>query len=161
MKKNIQNPTDTEYSVGEMTEKELKLLKLATSKKVAKSSKKVEKKSSKKVEKKLSKKAEKKSNKKVGKKKDGRVGFGRQECKTGKFKSIRHLLETLFAKNKDLTKEEGDIAVKKHFPTSRWVTFDSQWGSYFTRIRSHGEFKTITAPKWAQGGAKIKKSNKK
>jgi len=147
MKKVKEDELENGESTGEKGETVMK--------KVKKSSKKLDKKSSKKLDK-------KKSNKKD--KKDMRGKFGRPVCKTGQFKTIRHLLESMFTKKEGLTKDEGDAAVKKHFPTSRWVTFGSQWGSYYNRIHQHREFTTIDPPKWTKGAmAKIKapKTSKK
>lgn len=108
----------------------------------------IEKKEVKKEAKKEVKKA--KPSKPAKKKGDQRGKFGRPKCKGGKYKSIRHLLESMFAKKEGLTREEADAAVKKFFPTSRWVTFGSQWGSYNTRIHNRHEFVTMDPPKWAK-----------
>ena len=138
---------------NELSEKEIKMLN-----KMSQSvGKELKKKSTKKVEKKSTKKIAKKAAKKTAK----HIGHSKPECATGKFKSIRNLLETLFAKNKDLSKEDADVAVKKHFPKSQWVKVGTHFTWYKSHIVNRGEFLTITAPKWASGGAKIKKSTKK
>ena len=76
-----------------------------------------------------------------------------------KFKSVRHLLETLFAKNKNTTKEEAKKAVKKSFPDSKYLrTAKTHYPWYKSHIVNHGEFVTIDPPKWAMGGPRIKTS---
>lgn len=113
----------------------------------------------------------KKSDKKIvkaetkkGKGKDkakGKAGRKQRASKNGKYKSIRNMMEILFAKNKELTKEEADKAVMANFPTSGWAgrikIGRSHFPSYKTRIVSHCMFKTMAAPAWAKKtSAKVK-----
>lgn len=77
---------------------------------------------------------------------------------SGKYKSIRHLLENLFARNKDLTTELALPHVKKEFPKTGFVSSPSaHFAWYKSKIVSHREFTTIDPPAWAKGrSAKIK-----
>lgn len=112
-----------------------------------------------KKEKKVKKIKTEKKTKKVKKEKKERR---HRVSKSGKFKSTRHMMEVLFAKNKNLTKEEANKAVSKEFPNGAWakrmkVGKKSHFPAYKTRIVSHCVFKTINPPSWAKKhGAKIK-----
>jgi len=107
---------------------------------------------------KVSKKNNKKASKKEGKKKES----SRPKGKSGKFKTIRHFMESLFAKNKNLTKEEAGKLMAKEFPNSAWVD-GTHFPWYKNHIVNHGRFFHMTAPKWAEGLGKTggKKSDKK
>lgn len=114
---------------------------------------------------KTTKKAKKEASKKEVKKskKEKKVAKTRAS-KDGKFKSVRHLMETLFAKNKNMEKEVADKMVAKEFPDSAWAknlkkkdSIGSHFPWYKNHIVSHREFTTIDVPAWAKGGAKIKK----
>ena len=107
---------------------------------------------SKKVAKKGSKKA---SSKKAAKKTSKKVRTQRPKSKSGNYKNIRHLMESLFAKSKDLTAEAATKAVKKEFPASAFNNAHFSW--YKTHIVNKREFIHETTPKWAKGhSAKIK-----
>lgn len=71
---------------------------------------------------------------------------------SGDFKSIRHLLETLFAKNKNITRVEAIKHIKKEFPTAKIATEEKpiNWNWYITFIIKKKEFKCIPPPLWAQ-----------
>jgi hypothetical protein len=100
--------------------------------------------------------ATKKSTKKVVAKKTERTP--REQSKSGNFKSIRHLMEVSFAKNKDLTKDEAIAIVKKEFPKASFIINPtSHFGWYKSHIVGKYEFKHVDAPKWTKGvRAKIK-----
>ena len=80
----------------------------------------------------------------------------RPKSTSGKYKTIYHLLETMFAKNRELTAEKAMIAVTREFPQSAYVKSDHfPW--YKTHIVSRGEFRFVKRPAWATGViAKIK-----
>lgn len=81
----------------------------------------------------------------------------KSKSKSGKYKSVRHLLETLFFKNKELTKDEAKAVVKKEFPDSKYLrTTKTHFSWYKSHILNHREFVTIDPPSWAKGGPKIK-----
>jgi hypothetical protein len=71
--------------------------------------------------------------------------------KSGGFKSIRHLLEEIFAKNKNITRAEVIKQVKIEFPDSKLVTEEkpTNFSWYVNFIVKQKEFKCITPPKWA------------
>jgi hypothetical protein len=107
---------------------------------------------SKKVAKKVSKKA---SPKKAVKKTSKKVSTQRPKSKSGNYKNIRHLMESLFAKSKDLTVEAATKVVKKEFPISAFNNAHYSW--YKTHIVNKREFIHESVPKWAKGhSAKIK-----
>jgi hypothetical protein len=104
-----------------------------------------------KAAKKVSKPATKKSSKKTAKK----TRVQRPKSKSGNYKNIRHLMESLFAKKKDATAEETTKVVKKEFPTSAFNNSHYSW--YKTHIVNKREFIHEAKPKWAKGTqAKIK-----
>ena len=107
------------------------------------------------------KKTSKKEEKKV--KKSKKAALVSRESKSGKYKSIRHLMEVLFFKDKELTKEEALKIVKKEYPGSGFAEERSNHFSwYHTHIVNLREFVVIEPPKWANGGgAKIKKRDHK
>ena len=99
-----------------------------------------------------------KTTKKVSPKKQSKEQL---KSKSGKYRSVRHLLETLFSKNKELTKEEARAAVKKEFPDSKYLrTTKTHFSWYKSHILNHREFVTIDPPSWAKGGPKIKISKR-
>ncbi len=101
------------------------------------------------------KKATKKTKKSATKKK-GTAKKSTRLSKSGKYKSTRHLVESLFAKKKDMSAEDMEKAVKKEYPKGAF-TAKTHYPWYKTRIVNRGEFVTeVKAPKWAKGGAKIK-----
>ena len=72
----------------------------------------------------------------------------REESKSGKYKSIRHLMETAFAKNMEMTKAEAIEVVKKEFPNASFlVNPTSHFGWYKSHIVSKGEWKHVEKPK--------------
>jgi len=73
--------------------------------------------------------------------------------KSGKFRTLRHLVETLIAANKDISQEKVDAAVKKEFPDSAYITNSSgsHWPWYKCHIITKGHFTQIDAPSWAKG----------
>jgi hypothetical protein len=73
--------------------------------------------------------------------------------KSGKYKSIRHLIETLIKEDRNTTKEKVDKIVKQEYPTSSYITnpTGSHWSWYQTHIAHRGRFTIITAPPWARG----------
>lgn len=82
--------------------------------------------------------------------------------KSGKFRNLRHLVETLIAANKDITQDKVDAAVKKEFPDSSYIT--NPTGTHFPWYRchivNHGRFTQIDTPSWAKGLDKQKKKLK-
>lgn len=80
--------------------------------------------------------------------------------KSGKYKSIRHMMETLFYKNQNLTADDAMKIAKKEFPDSKYVESGNHFTWYHTHIVNMKEFTVIEPPKWAKGGAKIKKTKK-
>jgi len=104
--------------------------------------------------------AKKKSAKKSAKKKSAKKErVPREQSKSGKYVSIRHLMETLFAKNQDLEKDAAIAAVKKEFPKAAFLANPgSHFGWYKSHIVSHGEYKHVEKPKGkVKAVAKIKK----
>lgn len=74
----------------------------------------------------------------------------RDKSTSGKYKSVRHLMEILFKKNKSITNEQAKKIVKKEYPNSKYLksnTTHFPW--YRTHIAHRGEFKTIEPPEWA------------
>ncbi len=71
---------------------------------------------------------------------------------SGTFKNIRHLLEEIFATNKNITRTEVIKQVKIEFPDSKLVTEDKpvNYAWYTNFIIKKKEFKYISAPKWAK-----------
>lgn len=84
------------------------------------------------TKKKLAKKADKKGGK--PKKASTRIS------KSGKFKSIRHLMETLLAKNKNLDYKKAEEAVLREYPNSKFK--NTHFGWYKNKIQTHKETKT-------------------
>lgn len=86
----------------------------------------------------------------------------RPKSTSGKYKSVRHLLEMLFAKNKDLARDEAKAIVKKEFPDSKYLrTTKTHFSWYKSHIVGHGTFITIDPPAWTKGGPKVKKIQRK
>jgi hypothetical protein len=81
--------------------------------------------------------------------------------KSGKFKNLRHLIETVFAKNKGAEKKDIDKIVKVEYPGSAFLKVGPQ-NTHFNWYRAHivgkGEFTQVPAPSWAKD---IDKSPKK
>jgi hypothetical protein len=73
--------------------------------------------------------------------------------KSGKFRNLRHLVETLVAADKNISKEKVDAAVKKEFPDSAYITNSSgsHWPWYKCHIITKGHFTQIDTPSWAKG----------
>ena len=81
--------------------------------------------------------------------------------KSGKYKNIRHLMETLFAKKKDMELGDALPLIKKEFPNSAFTDNpNTHFAWYRSKIVSHREFTIVSAPAWAKGGAKVKKNTK-
>lgn len=136
-KKNIAE-TKVETKVETKTETKIKAGK--------KTDKKEEKKTDKKEEKKEEKKAEKKTEKKAK----------RPASTSGKYKNIRHLIESLFAGNKEISYEDTVKRVSAEFPESAYKKTHYAW--YKNKIVSHGEWKHVEKPKSEKvPTAKIKK----
>ena len=89
----------------------------------------------------------------VAKKKEIRRGprKTKRTSVSGKYKSIRNMMEILFAKNKDITEDEvWDILIEE-YPESSWVINDTNHYSWYrTIIVSNKEFTTIDPPKWTE-----------
>jgi len=102
----------------------------------------------------VSKKIAAKSTKKGGDKK----AVAKRESTSGNYKNIRHLMETLFAKDKGLTKEDAIKSVKKEFPESAFLEKTaSHFGWYKNKIVSHNTWVSVEPPAWSKGPrAKIK-----
>jgi len=112
-------------------------------------------------------KAEKKSSKKdKGEKKSKKASKKEEstrESKTGKYTSFRHMVEAVFYKNREASVDDVIAIAKKEYPGCSFLTggrTSKRFGWYKSHIVNHGEFTTVEAPKWAKGGAKIKKSKK-
>jgi hypothetical protein len=105
----------------------------------------------------MSKKSDKKDEKKKKAKKTERKS---RASRSGKYKSMRHMMEAMFYKNQNLTSDEAMKMVKKEFPDSAYVK-SNHFPWYHTHIVNLREFTVIEPPKWAKGGAKIKKHDKK
>lgn len=70
---------------------------------------------------------------------------------SGKYKSVRNMMEILFAKNKKITEDEVWPIVVKEYPESSWVINDTNHYSWYrTTIVSNKEFVTIDPPKWTE-----------
>ena len=100
--------------------------------------------------------ATKKSAKKAAKK-GARVA--RPKSVSGKYKSIYHLHEVLFSKNKDADFDTVFAVVKKEFPKSAYAKNHFSW--YKSHIVSHGEFRFEPMPKWSKGPKAAVKTTKK
>lgn len=85
------------------------------------------------------KKVSKKRLAKIGKKGGKTTKPSSRISKSGKFKSIRHLMENLLAKNKKLTFEKANESVLKEYPDSKFNNVHFSW--YKNKIVSHGETK--------------------
>lgn len=97
-----------------------------------------------------------KKSKKAATKKKSTAKKSTRLSKSGKYKSVRHLVETIFARKKDTTAEAMEKEVKKEYPQSAF-TAKTHYPWYKTRIVNRREFVTdVKVPKWAKGGAKIK-----
>lgn len=121
--------TSVDLEIGEKSEKKEKKMKTKKTKKVAKKAK-----------------ASKKSSK-------ARMSV------SGKYKNIRALMETLFAKNKEITMDQVIPHVKKEFPGSAFTKNPNVHFSWYkSHVVAHREFTTMDAPAWAKGSsAKVKK----
>lgn len=109
-------------------------------------------------------KTEKKSKKSEKKSKKSKKEESTRESKTGKYTSFRHMVEAVFYKDKDAKVDDVIGIAKKEYPGCSFLTggrTNKRFGWYKSHIVNHGEFTTVEAPKWAKGGAKIKKSSKK
>jgi indole-3-glycerol phosphate synthase len=89
-----------------------------------------------------------------------------RESKTGKYQSMKHLAEALFAKNKELTREQFIAEVKKEYPNSPALENEARmqehYGHYRHFVVNRQEFTIVPRPAWAKGArAKIKKATKK
>lgn len=80
----------------------------------------------------------------------------RPQSKSGKYKNIRHLLETLFHKNPNLTSEEAMQEVKKEFPGSKYVA-SNHYPWYRTHIISKNEWVHFDKPKTKMAKIKTQK----
>lgn len=87
---------------------------------------------------------EEEAKKKVGKK----VG-PRPKSTSGNFKSVRNLIETTFAKNKDTSSDEMMKLVKKEFPTHKYC-ISNHYPWYKTHIVSRNEWTTVEPPAWSK-----------
>lgn len=81
--------------------------------------------------------------------------------KSGKWRNLRHMIESMIIKNRNITQEEVDAAVKKEFPVSKYITnsIGTHWPWYYCHIISKGRFTQIEAPSWAKG-LDVKKEKK-
>lgn len=67
---------------------------------------------------------------------------------SGAYKSIRHLMETLFAKNKNITQEAFIKAVVKDYPGAQVKGKESKYFKwYHNQIVNHKDFRIVTMPK--------------
>lgn len=103
---------------------------------------------------------------KKGKKaKKGKKDESSRISKSGKYTSLRNLMETLFAKKKDAGLDEVTKTVKAEYPGCSFLSggrTQKRFGWYKSHIVGHGEFNTISAPAWTKGAkAKVKTSTKK
>ena len=91
--------------------------------------------------------------KKPTKKKEIRRGPRRTKrtSVSGKYKSVRNMMEILFAENKDISEDDvWDILIEE-YPESSWVVNDSNhYPWYKSTIVSNKEFTTIDPPKWTE-----------
>jgi hypothetical protein len=73
-----------------------------------------------------------------------------RNSKNGKYTSIRHLAETLFSKNPDLTLEQWKSAMSKEYPKS--ASAGMKCYGHFCYYRHHlvmqGRFRCIPRPSW-------------
>jgi len=105
-------------------------------------------------------KIENKSKKeKTAKKVEKKIEKKTRVSRSGTYKSIRHMMETMFYKNQDFSSDEAMKIVKKEFPDSAYVN-SNHFPWYHTHIVNLKEFTIIEPPKWAKGGAKIKTTKK-
>ncbi len=112
---------------------------------------KTSKKSTKKVDKK---KSTEKVTKKVAKKVEKKGSNKKFVSASGKYKNVRHLMETLFKKNASTLYDDTEKTVKKEFPMSKFAKGDHAW--YKNKIVSHNEWRHVEPPKKVPT-AKIKK----
>lgn len=59
----------------------------------------------------------------------------RAKSTSGKYKSVRHLMEVIFAKNADMAYDKIEAHVKKEFPSSKFQKTHYSW--YKNQIISH------------------------
>jgi len=108
---------------------------------------------------KVTKKAEKKVTKKAATKKAATKKVSSRISKSGKYSSIRNLMESLFAKNKEVSFEDALKTVKKEYPNSK---FNKQhFGWYRTQIISYSGVKPKTKTKKAEKKVTKKAATKK
>ena len=82
------------------------------------------------------KKTAKKADKKGGKPKKASTRIS----KSGKFKSIRHLMESLLSKTPKLEYKKAEEAVLREYPNSKFKA--THFGWYKNKIQTHKETKT-------------------
>ncbi len=77
--------------------------------------------------------------------------------KSGNYKNVRHLMETLLKKNASISYADAEKIVKNEFPMSKYAKPDWSW--YRNKIVSHNEWRHVEPPKHVPT-AKIKKTKK-
>lgn len=88
----------------------------------------------------------------------------RPQSKSGKYQSIRHLAEVMFAKNKDISREEFVKNLVEEYPISTAAESEQRgrehYAKYKNMIVSHNIWLVIEEPKWAKKPGKKSKKEK-
>lgn len=90
----------------------------------------------------------------------GKVEHKSRISKSGKFKNIRHLIETLAIEDRAVSQDKVDAAVKKEFPDSSYILKGNHWPWYKCKIITKGEFTQMPSPLWAKNASKQPKKLK-